>query len=185
MFMFRNRSVGIYNRSFIQSSIKSTRFNSTSASTSSPLSWVEFFKLKKSNNRLNTATSVVTGLGGALITLTYLGNIEIDVEKPIMGLDPFMVLGGAIILGGGVGYLLGPFIGTSAFNAINKKSLSQFKIKDKVFLSKIKNNRVDPSSQSFSNPVPDYYGERIYSLKDYKQWLRDCNAFKRKSKEFL
>lgn len=157
----------------------------TSSTTKPNINWVEFFKLKKQNNRINTTASVFTGLGGAFITLSYLGNIEIDVEKPIMGLDPFMVLGGAVILGGGFGYVLGPFLGTSVFNFRNRAILNQFKLKDGVFLQRIKRNRVDPSSQSFSNPVPDYYGERIYSLNDYKQWLRDCNAFRRKAKEFL
>jgi len=149
------------------------------------MNWVEYLKLKKQNSIVNTGASVFTGICGGLVTLTYLGNIEIDVEKPIMGLDPIMVLGGAVILGGGFGYLLGPFLGTAIFNLQNKAVIQPFKLKDKEFMMRIKRNRVDPSSQSFSNPVPDYYGERIYSLKDYRQWLRDCNAFRRKSKEFL
>lgn len=166
-------------------SITSIRLNSTSTQQSTQLNWVEYFKLKKQNNRVNVASSVVTGLIGGLITLNFLGNIEIDVEKPIMGFDPFIVMGGTVILGGGFGYLLGPFLGTALFNTFNKSKLGGFKAKDQVFLQKIKAKRVDPSSQSFSNPVPDYYGERIYSLNNYKQWLRDCNGFRRKSKEFL
>lgn len=149
------------------------------------MNWVDFFTLRKQNKRVNIVSSAFTGFGGAFATLTYLGNVEIDVEKPIMGLDPFMVLGGVVLMGGALGYLLGPFIGVSLFNLKHKASLSQFKAKERIFLQRIKKNRVDPSSQSFSNPVPDYYGERIYSLENYKQWLRDCNAFRRKSKEFL
>lgn len=175
------KNIGIYNR-LLNTICRSVRFNSSGGPS---LNWLEFLNLKKQNNRLNVASSIFTGLGGAFITLTYLGNIEIQVDKPIMGLDPFMVMGGAVILGGGVGYLFGPFIGTAVFNLKNKAVMHQFKIKDQIFLQKIRQHRVDPSSQSFSNPVPDYYGERIYSLKDYKQWLRDCNAFRRKAKEFL
>ena len=157
------------------------RFNSTSPT----LNWVEYFALKKQNNRVNVAASVVTGAIGGVVTLNLLGNMEIDVEKPIMGFDPIVVMGGAVVLGGGFGYLLGPFLGTAVFKVFNKSKLNGFRAKDQVFLQKIRAKRVDPSSQSFSNPVPDYYGERIYSLNNYKQWLRDCNAFKRKSKEFL
>lgn len=157
------------------------RMNSTAPS----MNWVDFFKLRKQNKRINVITSTVTAFGGAFATLTYLGNIEIDVEKPIMGLDPFMVMGGVVVLGGLVGYTVGPFFGTHVFNLANRNALSQFRAKDLLFLQRIKRYRVDPSSQSFSNPVPDYYGERIYSLDSYKQWLRDCNAFRRKSKEFL
>lgn len=159
----------------------STRFNSTAPQ----MNWVDFFKLRKQNKTINVITSSLTGFGGAFITLTYLGNVEIDVEKPIMGLDPFMVMGGVVILGGVAGYLVGPFFGTNLFNLKNRSVLSQFRNRDSLFLQRIKRYRVDPSSQSFSNPVPDYYGERIYSLENYKQWLRDCNAFRRKAKEFL
>ncbi|EGV65063.1 TIM23 complex component [Yamadazyma tenuis] len=162
-----------------------SRFNSTSTQPSASLNWVEYFNLKKQNNRINLASSVITGALGGLLTLNYLGNIEIDVEKPIMGFDPFIVMGGAVVVGSGIGYLLGPFLGTPFFGLLNRASLNQYKIKDQLFLQRIKLKRVDPSSQSFSNPVPDYYGERIYSLNNYKQWLRDCNAFRRKSKEFL
>lgn len=184
--MFLSRSVGVNaltrpQRLFGQIGTK-VRFNSTKSES---LNWVEYFNLKKQNNRINMVSSVFTGIIGGTLTLGYLGNIEIDVEKPIMGFDPFMVMGGAVILGGGFGYLLGPFLGTSVFNLLNRSKLNQFNIKHKVFLQKIQIKRVDPSTQSFSNPVPDYYGERIYSLKDYRQWLRDCNGFRRKSKEFL
>lgn len=163
--------------------LNSLRFNSSSSTSS--MNWSQYLNLKKQNQRLNTAAGIVTGITGSLLTLTYIGNIEIDVEKPIMGLDPIMVFAGGVILGGAFGYALGPFLGTFVFNLKNKAVISQYKLKDKDFLLKIKKNRVDPSAQSFSNPVPDYYGEKIFSLKDYRQWLRDCNAFRRKAKEFL
>lgn len=159
------------------------RFNSSSSS--STLNWVDYFKLKKQNNRINLACSILTGGLGGLVTLNFLGNVEIDIEKPIMGFDPTVVMGGAVILGCGFGYLLGPFLGSPLFGLFNRSAMYQYKLKDQLFLQRIKTKRVDPSTQSFSNPVPDYYGERIYSLNNYKQWLRDCNAFRRKSKEFL
>lgn len=178
--MFALKSIGIHART-AQSLRGSVRFNSSKPT----MNWVDFFQLKKQNTRVNVASSCFTGFLGAFATLTYLGNVEIDVEKPIMGIDPFMVMGGAVILGGVAGYLVGPSLGNVLFKLKNRAVLQQFAAKDKVFLQRIKHNRVDPSSQSFSNPVPDYYGERIYSLESYKQWLRDCNAFRRKSKEFL
>lgn len=185
-------SLGVQSRLFTRRALFSGfRFNSTTTTTTTAtatqprLTWVDYFQLKKQNNRINTIAGVFTGLGGAFITLSYLGNIEIDVEKPIMGFDPLMVMGGAVILGGLVGFLVGPFIGSSIFRLTNRAQLKQFELKNTEFLSRLRIKRPDPSSQSFSNPIPDYYGEKIYSLKDYKQWLRDCNAFRRKSKEFL
>lgn len=146
---------------------------------------MDFFKLRTESKRINVATSTVTSLLGAFATLAYLGNVEIDVEKLIFGLDPFMVLGGVVVIGAMAGYLTGPTIGVRVFNLKNAKVLPEFKLKEQNFLQRIKRNRVDPTSQSFSNPVPDYYGERVNSIPKYKQWLRDCNAFRRKSEEFL
>lgn len=149
------------------------------------MNWVDFFKLRTESKRINVAASSLTSLMGAFATLAYLGNVEIDVEQPIFGIDPFMVLGALVVVGGVAGYLVGPSFGVRVFNMKNSKVLPAFKAKDQIFLQRIKRNRVDPSSQSFSNPVPDYYGERINSLSKYKQWLRDCNAFRRKTEEFL
>ncbi|CUM65287.1 uncharacterized protein PRCAT00002922001 [Priceomyces carsonii] len=176
-------SIGISKRIGIQA-IRACRFNSKS-SVGKELNWVEFLKLKKENRRINIVASSITGLGGALLTLTYLGNVEIEADQKIMGFDAIMVFGVLVVVGGGLGYQFGPSLGNPIFNLRHKAILKLFKAKDLKFLQKIQAKRVDPSSQSFSNPVPDYYGERIYSLKDYKQWLRDCNAFRRKAKEFL
>lgn len=155
------------------------------ASGSAQMEWLQFFRLRKQNRVFNIGCSALTGFGGALATLGYLSNVEVDVEKPIFGLDPIMVLGGTVAIGGALGYQLGPFFGNTLFNLKNRALLSKFRAREQVFLQRVKHYRVDPSSQSFSNPVPDYYGERIYSVKSYKQWLQDCNAFRRKSKEFL
>lgn len=169
-------TLGIQRASWRQA-LRGARFNSTAKS----MNWVEFFKLRKQNKRMNVVASTVTAFGGALFTLERLGDVEIDIEKPIAGFDPTMVLGGVVIIGGLAGYLVGPFLGTALFNLINKAQLNTFKSMDQLFLQRVKKYRVDPSSQSFSNPVPDYYGERIYSLDGYKQWLRDCNAYRRKT----
>ncbi|CAK7893411.1 presequence translocated-associated motor subunit Pam17p, mitochondrial [[Candida] anglica] len=176
-------SVGLKSRTVALRHV-SARFNSTKAPVA-PMNWTEFFTLKKQNSRFNMFSSGITAFGGSFVTLTFLGNIELDVEKPIMGLDPLMVMGGLVGLGGFAGYMFGPFLGTALFNMRNRALLESYKLKNQLFLRHIKAKRVDPSSQSMSNPVPDYYGEKIYSLNHYKQWLRDCNAFRRKSREFL
>lgn len=185
--MFALKSIGIHARTSVRvGTLANNLRSSVRLNSSAPtMNWGDFFRLRKQNKRINTASSVVTAFLGAFATLTYLGNVEIDVEKPIMGLDPFMVMGGAVSLGGFVGYVAGPSVGNVIFKMVNRSAMAQFKAKDNLFLQRIKYNRVDPSSQSFSNPVPDYYGEKIYSLENYKQWLRDCNAFRRKAKEFI
>jgi import inner membrane translocase subunit TIM23 len=36
-----------------------------------------------------------------------------------------------------------------------------------------------------ANPVPDYYGEKISSVKDYRQWLKDQRAFNKKRTTYV
>lgn len=52
--------------------------------------------------------------------------------------------------------------------------------KEKAFHRRIKRYRSDPVGGSASNPVPDYYGEKISSVRGYRQWLKDQRAFRKK-----
>ena len=130
-------------------------------------------------------SSLFTGLLGCNISWAYLSTMEIDPTQLVFGFDPLTVISAGIMASGALGYLLGPILGSQMFKISHQKQLEHFNNKNKEFLKHIINNRVDASSQSFSNPVPDYYGEKIGSLKEYKQWLRDCHAYAKKSKEFL
>ncbi|KAF3213064.1 TIM23 complex component [Orbilia oligospora] len=119
------------------------------------------------------------------IGLNILGTQEIDPSKMIWGLDPLMVLGIGLIACGATGWLIGPVAGTQAFKIANRRWMGEITKKEKEFFAHIKKNRVDPSFQSFSNPVPDYYGEKIGSLSQYRQWLKDQRAYNRKREKFL
>lgn len=154
------------------------------------MDWNKFLSLRKQQRRLNIAGSVVTTVVGGLIGAAAVSQMELEMSETedlftIFGFDPIMVAVGATIASGFLGYLAGPSIGTMIFKVQNKALLNQFNHKNSVFLKHVIRNRVDASRQSFSNPVPDFYGERITSLKDYKQWLRDCNAYRRKVVDFL
>ncbi|KAK6343971.1 TIM23 complex component [Orbilia brochopaga] len=149
------------------------------------LDWNSFLKLRKQKRRYNLAGSVVCSMVTSAIGLNILGTQEIDPSKMIWGLDPLMVLGLGLIACGATGWLIGPVVGTQAFKLANRRWLSEITRKEKEFFDHIRKNRVDPSFQSFSNPVPDYYGEKIGSLSQYRQWLKDQRAYNRKREKFL
>jgi import inner membrane translocase subunit TIM23 len=149
------------------------------------MNWGDFFTLRRQQRRINIASSVVTALVGSTASWSYLANVEIDPTQLIFGFDPFMIFFAGFMGATGVGYMFGPLLGNLVFRVSNSSKIHQYKAKNKEFLEKVSRNRVDPSSQSFSNPVPDYYGEKIDGLKSYRQWLRDCHAYRRKAKEFL
>lgn len=116
-------------------------------------------------------------VGGA----AYFGSLEIDASKPIMGLDPIFFFGGATLGCVGLGYLIGPIIGSTCWRLTHRRTMALIEARDREFHSRIVKNRVDPTAQSATNPVPDFYGEKIGSLHEYRQWLRDQAKYKRKS----
>ncbi|CEP21912.1 unnamed protein product [Cyberlindnera jadinii] len=149
------------------------------------LSWVDFFKLRRQQRRINIASSVFTAFIGSTVSWSFLSNVEIDPTQMIFGFDPFMIFFAGFMGATGLGYMFGPLVGSLVFRLANSSKIGLYQQKNKQFLEKVFAKRVDPSSQSFSNPVPDYYGEKIDNIKSYRQWLRDCNAYRRKAKEFL
>ncbi|CAN6670724.1 presequence translocated-associated motor subunit Pam17p, mitochondrial [Trichomonascus vanleenenianus] len=154
--------------------------------TASDLTWNEFLTLRIKQRRVNVASSCVTALGGMLVGWGFIANIEIDPTEPILGFDPFMVSAAGLIVCGFLGYMAGPSVGTVVFkNFIIRKQAASFAKKNTDFLRHVRKNRPDPSKQSYGNPVTDYYGEKIGSLKDYRRWLRDGRAYRRKAEKFL
>ncbi|RVD81114.1 uncharacterized protein DFL_008991 [Arthrobotrys flagrans] len=158
---------------------------SATATSTNPLDWNTFLRLRKQKRRYNLAGSVVCSMLTSTIGLNILGTQEIDPSKMIWGLDPLMVLGIGLIACGATGWLIGPVAGTQAFKVANRRWMGEITKKETEFFAHIKKNRVDPSFQSFSNPVPDYYGEKIGSLSQYRQWLKDQRAYNRKREKFL
>lgn len=59
----------------------------------------------------------------------------------------------------GVGYLMGPVVGSYFWRMTHRKAMNLIEIKDREFHNRIVKNRVDPSVQSPTNPLPDFYGE--------------------------
>ncbi|AAS52248.1 ADR328Wp [Eremothecium gossypii ATCC 10895] len=164
----------------------SAQWQQAAGSTSGrELSWPDFFALRKTERRINTGSSVLTAFLTANCAWAYISTVQIDVTQMLFGFDPMVVLVGALFASSGLGYLCGPLMGSAFFRVKHRGQLEGYNHKNRVFLEHIKKNRVDASSQSFSNPLPDYYGEKIGSLQEYRQWLRDCQSHRRKAKEFL
>ncbi|TID22553.1 hypothetical protein CANINC_003328 [Pichia inconspicua] len=152
----------------------------------SKMSWEQFLNLRKVQKRYGIVGSILAALLAMGGSFTYFSTIEIDPTETLFGLDIFTVYVGAILCTGFVGFMFGPsLIGDPLFALMNRNIMNTYKVKQKLFLKHIAKMRVDASRQSVNNPVPDYYGENIGSLKDYRQWLRDCNEYRRKAKEFL
>ncbi|KAI9053572.1 hypothetical protein LZ554_002526 [Drepanopeziza brunnea f. sp. 'monogermtubi'] len=178
-------------------STSTTKNVSTAAATTSPheaaapapktdlLDWNTFFKLRKTRRWYQLGSSVGTGLGGFVMGAQALTMADMDALVSQVPLDPFITLGLITFACGGTGWLLGPIMGTGAFNWTNRKFRGQMDEKEKEFYRRVKKFRVDPSASSMANPVPDYYGEKISSVAGYRRWLKDQRAFNKKRTSYI
>lgn len=165
------------------------RANSTSSAppmNEAKLDWNSFFKLRATRRRYSVASSAVTSVVTTVFGVQYLSTQDIEsLGAQVMGLDPIVVLGMSTMACGAAGWLLGPFVGNGLWSLVNRKYTAAFARKEKEFFDRIRRFRVDPSSNSIANPVPDYYGEKIGSVQGYRSWLKDQRAYNRKRRSFI
>ncbi|KAF5002204.1 hypothetical protein FGRMN_510 [Fusarium graminum] len=145
-----------------------------------PLDWNNFFKMRVKRRRYQLLFSITNGMfvGGAGAVFLSTGSAEPIISQ--IPLDPFMTLGLMTLAFSGLGWLSGPSVGNQVFYLLNRQWKKQMTQKEAVFFDRIKKHRVDPANSSASNPVPDFYGEKISSVAGYRQWLKDQKAFNKK-----
>jgi len=161
--------------------IKPRRCYSTECAPNT-LTWPEYLAIRAAKRKWEMAATFPSILIGFGAGAAYFASLESDPTKPIMGIDPLYFYGFAIMGCGGLGYLIGPTIGSTFWRTTHRKTMSLIEAKDREFHKRIVKNRVDPSAQSPTNPVPDFYGEKIGSLHQYRQWLRDQVRYKNKAR---
>ena len=150
------------------------------------LDWNTFFKLRVRRRRFQLFFSIVGGIGAGAAGAILLGQGYAEPLVQQVPLDPFFTLGLMTFACAGLGWLIGPSIGGEIFYLINRRFKLQMRQKESEFLVRVRRNRADPTNSNAGNPVPDFYGEKIQSVKGYRQWLRDQRAFnKKKTANFL
>jgi import inner membrane translocase subunit TIM23 len=98
----------------------------------------------------STAVSFISGL-------QYFG----DHPPNFMGLDPLFLTIAATASCAGLGYLIGPLVGSSLWRLTHRRTMNLIEARDRDFHHHIVRNRVDPTRQSATNPVPDFYGTSL------------------------
>ncbi|TKX22726.1 presequence translocated-associated motor subunit pam17 [Elsinoe australis] len=173
-----------FSTSVVRSDSATTQ-SSTQAQTPQ-LTWNDFLKMRRTRRYVNLFTSVGTAVGSVAVTAPLALQYEVDNQiASVTGLDPFIALGLTITAVGGFGWLMGPFVGNARFLLYNRRIKDSIAKKERDFYDHIKRFRADPASSSVNNPVPDYYGEKIGSVADYRRWLKDQRAFNRKKNKNL
>ncbi|KAH7150379.1 mitochondrial import protein Pam17-domain-containing protein [Dactylonectria estremocensis] len=154
--------------------------NSAAPDSSAPLDWDGFFKMRIKRRRVQLFFSFTSGmLGGGFGAVALSAGLAEPIVTQIP-LDPIVTLGLMTFAFSGLGWLIGPSIGSQVFYLRHRKWKQQMTQKEAEFFARIKKHRVNPTNSSASNPVPDFYGEKIQSVAGYRRWLKDQKAFNKK-----
>lgn len=116
------------------------------------LDWNSFFALRLKRRRYQLAFSVTNGLFSGALGAVVLAT---GVAEPLIAqipLDPFLTLGLMTMAASGMGWLLGPTIGSTVFYTMNRGWKTQIQQKEAQFFARVKKHRADPSNSSASNP---------------------------------
>ncbi|KAK5109744.1 hypothetical protein LTR62_006584 [Meristemomyces frigidus] len=162
--------------------------STTAEPPSDTLTWDRFFDLRRKRRYVNLGASLVTAAATVSVAGPILASQDIDTwGAQLTGMDPVFVLGLSTLAVAAGGWLCGPSFGSGAFGVwISRRGWAQaYQTKDRSFYKRIQQHRADPSSSSPQNPLPDYYGEKVASVKDYRRWLKDQRAFKLKKSKNL
>ncbi|KAJ1660407.1 TIM23 complex component [Dispira simplex] len=156
-------------------------YSTTTSPDHSDLSWGDFFKLRHRRRLFERVAMVPSTLLAFSAGGIYFLGQEIDPTTTIFGFEPMVVYTIGLVGCGLAGTLLGPVIGGGIWKVTHRGLAHRMEAKDKVFYHHILHNRSDPSLHSFRNPIPDFYGEKINSVADYRKWLRKQRAHERKA----
>ncbi|KAE9398951.1 presequence translocated-associated motor subunit PAM17 [Gymnopus androsaceus JB14] len=129
------------------------------------LTWPQYLLIRRNKRKWQNYASIPSSILGLAAGALYFGSLDTDPMKPIMGIDPFMFYGICTTACMGAGYIVGPSLGGRFGERIDAM--------DRQFYERISKNRVDVTLQSPTS-------ERIGSLHQYRQWLRDQNKYRRK-----
>ncbi|KAG0367991.1 mitochondrial import protein Pam17-domain-containing protein [Gamsiella multidivaricata] len=148
------------------------------------MDWNSYFLLRRTRRnyeRLFMAPCALTGLLGAGY---YFAQKDFD-PTPIFGMDQVVVYFAGTAAAGIAGLAVGPVVGNMVFRAMHSRARPLVDRMDKEFHKHIVKNRADPTANSVRNPVPDYYGEKIKSVSEYRKWLRKQREYRRKATFFV
>jgi len=180
-YVWRRNVLAASSRRTVLSSIRFRSTEGVSQGAKNTLPWSEYLAIRRGKRKWEMALTIPCVLAGLAGGAAYFGSMELDATKPIMGIDPLLFFGGATMGCMGAGYLVGPILGSNLWRVTHRRTMALIEERDREFHRHIVRNRVDPRAQSATNPVPDFYGEKIGSLHQYRQWLRDQARYKRKS----
>ncbi|KAF9113747.1 TIM23 complex component [Mortierella sp. AM989] len=167
-----------------QNSTKATSAAAAEQPQAETMDWNTYFALRRTRRNYERAFMVPCAIVGFAGAGYYFAQKEFD-PTPIFGMDQVIVYFAGTVAAGILGLAAGPVVGNAVFRAANSKAKPLVDRMDKEFFKHIVKNRADPSTNSVRNQIPDYYGEKVKSVSEYRAWLRKQREHRRKAQSFV
>ncbi|KAI8825268.1 mitochondrial import protein Pam17-domain-containing protein [Fimicolochytrium jonesii] len=162
-----------------------TTASNTTAEPLSQITWTQYFAFRKSRKNWERAGAILGGTLGFVGGGYYFAAVaDFDPTQQILGIpDPTYVYVLGTIAIGAVMTIAGISVGSAAWRmSKSRQILRSLDSRDKEFFRRIQRHRPKEIAAVVPVPggqggMPDYYGEKIFSVKDYKEWLRRQKTF--------
>ncbi|KAJ2014917.1 TIM23 complex component [Coemansia sp. S610] len=145
-----------------------------------PVTWNRFFVLRKQRRLWERLAALPCALLGLGVGGAIFASLPVHPQQTFMGMDPLLLFGGSTLFCGVLGFVIGPSVGRVFYRLGSPQRALALDLKEAEFFRHVKANRSDPMFSSASNPLPDFYGEKINSLAAYRKWLRKQREHERK-----
>ncbi|KAK3829682.1 MAG: mitochondrial import protein Pam17 [Linnemannia gamsii] len=149
------------------------------------MDWNTYFTLRGTRRlyeRIFMVPSTLLGLFGGGY---FFAQQAFDPTISILRMDQVLVYGLGTIGSGLFGLALGPVVGNVIFRVAHANARPLVDKMDREFFRRVVLNRANPTGNPLAHPIPDFYGEKIMSVSDYRSWLRKQREYHRKIMYFV
>ncbi|KAJ2720871.1 TIM23 complex component [Coemansia sp. Benny D115] len=144
------------------------------------LDWDGFFRMRRQRRLWERVAAFPCAILGLCAGAGIFATLPVNPQQTFMGVDPLILFGGATMFCGVLGFVVGPSVGRVWYRIGNAEMARALDAKEAEFFKHVRANRSDPHFSSASNPLPDFYGEKVSSLRGYRKWLRKQREHERK-----
>ncbi|KAF9147390.1 TIM23 complex component [Linnemannia schmuckeri] len=149
------------------------------------MDWNSYFALRGTRRLYERVFMVPSTFLGLLGGGYYFAHQDFDPTISIFGMDQVIVYGLGTIVAGLAGLALGPVAGNVIFRSVHGNARPLLDKMDREFFKRIVLNRANPTGNPLAHPIPDFYGEKIKSVHDYRAWLRKQREYRRKTMYYV
>lgn len=144
-----------------------------SSTTYAKMNWDEFFKARRRLQLIQRISGVPFIFAFWLAEGAILSLPLFDPTKTILDMDPMVVVGLGTMIGSIASYAIGSGLSVLTWRYFRPNISQQLDQKQKDFYRRISKYRANvPPNPTQMNFNFDFYGEKIRSISDYRNWLR-------------